>query len=283
MTLPYIGSWPSCFFCKKNYDNTLTLPQEQQLITQKWVLALLSSMDKNEVPGSRANTLLRWLFKPVKFISNPRYRTEVLANLKLSNRQYQRSPYTKYNRYPLLFAQCKKYLSTVPHPQILSFGCATGEEVFTLSELMPCAIVTGVDINDWCIKQCLKKNTNDNCRFYNRDSAAFEQAAGFDALFCMAVFQRTENRTKKRDEAIKGFSFTDFEREVSLLHSKLKPGGLFIIDHADFSFADTACAHLYQPLEFENNRVLRKRPRFNRENKKIAEVQENYRVFVKTA
>jgi SAM-dependent methyltransferase len=234
--------------------------------------------------GNRAlYTFLRLAAFPLKFILSSRYRVEVLAHLKSSDNYLQRSPFTRYNRYPLLFAECKTYLSSITHPQILSFGCATGEEVFTLADLMPAAAITGVDINEWCLQQCRKKNISNECRFWHRSSTDFENADGFDAIFCMAVFQRTENRTQKKDTAAKGFGFDDFKREVQLLDSKLKPGGLLIIDHADFSFTDTACAGLYKPLGFEKNRLVRNRPLFNRDNQKVANMQNNYRVFVKTA
>ena len=138
------------------------------------------------------------------------------------------------------------------------------------------------DINRWCLKQCRKKNKNPNYSFYHRLSKEFEVASGFDAIFCMAVFQRTENRTNSDNSIAVGFRFDQFEQEVNLLDGKLKSGGLLIIDQSDFSFTDTVCSEKYTPLvSFECNRIVRNRPLFDRNNRKVAESQNSYRVFVK--
>jgi hypothetical protein len=78
-----------------------------------------------------------------------------------------------------------------------------------------------------------------------------------------------------------GIRFEQFEHEIQILDSKLKPGGLLIIDHADFSFADTQCGHAYDSLPFEGNFATRARPLFDRNNKKISDEQHIFRAFVK--
>jgi len=83
----------------------------------------------------------------------------------------------------------------------------------------------------------------------------------------MAVFQRTENRNQNKTMAT-GFSFQQFETVLKMLDKKLKPGGLFIVDHTDFDFAETAIAEHYQPLAFAANKIVRQRPIYNKENKK---------------
>ncbi len=97
----------------------------------------------------------------------------------------------------------------------------------------------------------------------------------------MAVFQRTENRTRKDNRVARGHTFSQFESEIRILDSKLKVGGLFIIDHADFSFGDTACAGNYRPIGFEHNRLVRARPLYDRDNRKVTDQQDNNRVFEK--
>ena len=144
-------------------------------------------------------------------------------------------------------------------------------------------MITGVDINKWCIRQCVKNNRNTNFSFLTRKTGAFAHAGPFDAIFCMAIFQRTVNRTKPNNDIAKGFSFGQFENEIRLLDEKLKVGGLMIIDNADFSFTDTFCASRYTPLEFNDNQILRERPLFDRHNKKVAECSNHYRVFEKQA
>jgi len=217
----------------------------------------------------------------LKLLTDARLRSEFLGKLKNNKQHYQISTFTKSNRYPLLFEQAKLYLQNIASPKILSFGCSTGEEVTTLAEYMPNATLIGVDINQWCIKQCIKNNKLTNQQFYHRFSREFESLTGFDAIFCMAVFQRPENRLNINNQVAVGFSFETFEKEIEILDAKLKPGGLMIIDNADFSFQDTKIADGYTPLQFERNQLLRNRPLFGPNHQKIAEKTFLYRVFKK--
>ncbi len=219
----------------------------------------------------------------IDVLSNRRFRAETLTRLRFRNRSHQRSTYTSANRYPLVFKACAEYLSSIAPPaRLLSFGCSTGEEVATLGHYFPNAAIVGVDINDWSLRQCRKNYKEQRFSFLQRQSQALAAAENFDAIFSMAVFQRTENRTNPENSTAQGFLFEQFAAEIAILHKKLKPGGLFVIDHADFSFMDTGCAKHYTPLPFINNRLRRERPAFDRNNLKIAESQYYYRVFVKS-
>ncbi|MDR3697524.1 class I SAM-dependent methyltransferase [Mucilaginibacter sp.] len=215
-----------------------------------------------------------------KLLFNQSYRSKYYTQLKFGNYYFQKESYSTPNRYPHLFTKCKIYLNEVANLQILSFGCATGQEVFTLGAYLPHAAIMGVDINAWCLKQCKKKNGESRFSFFHRFSKEFIKSANFDAIFCLAVFQRSENRTETRDTAL-NFTFEKFEAEIIMLDKKLKRGGLFIIDNTDFSFTDTVCSIDYKPLEFETNKMVRERPLFDRNNRKIADIQENYRMFMK--
>lgn len=218
----------------------------------------------------------------MKFFSNGRFRSETLTKLHFGNQFHQQSTFTTSDRYPLLFKECAGYLSLISNPKILSFGCSTGEEVNSIGQYLPNANIMGVDINIWCLKQCRKKYKNKKISFVHRFSDKFKNASGFDAIFCMAVFQRTGNRTNSDNSAAVGFRFDQFDQEINLLDGKLKSGGLLIIDQSDFSFTDTVCSEKYTPLvSFEHNRIVRNRPLFDKNNRKIAESQNSYRVFVK--
>lgn len=236
--------------------------------------------------GNLFKKLIFYTLKPcwiiVKLITHARLRAEFWARFKNSKNHYQISTFTQRDRYPLIFKECKNYLQNVGSPKILSFGCSTGEEVKTLGEYLPAATIVGVDMNNWCIKQCRKNNHHSSHFFYHRLSQEFQESKDFDVIFCMAVFQKTENRINKENNTTSGFSFEQFEKEIMFLNDKLKTNGLLIIDHADFNFTDTAVAAYYKPLEFEHNQLLRKRPLFNRDNIKIADEHCSYRMFVKS-
>jgi len=225
-------------------------------------------------------TILKFCWHLTKLLTNSPYRSIYITGRKFGTIYYQRSFFTQTNRYPELFRQSQLYFENLPIPEILSFGCSTGEEVFTIGEYLPNALVFGVDINAWCIKQCKKKYKNLRFVFNHSLSKEFDKSGNFDAVFCLAVFQRTENRTDISEKA-QGLTFEQFENQIAILDEKLKSDGLFIIDHADFSFADTACAINYKPLNFETNAIQRSRPLFDKYNNKTAETQMQFRIFVK--
>jgi hypothetical protein len=139
------------------------------------------------------------------------YRNRILTKISYGRYYHQQVIFTSPNRYPLVFRACADYLASVKNPRILSFGCSTGEELFSIGEHIPDAQIMGVDINNWCLKQCRKMNKNPNYSFHHRLSKEFEVADGFDAIFCMAVFQRTENRTSSDNSVAVGFRFDQFE------------------------------------------------------------------------
>lgn len=196
--------------------------------------------------------------------------------------QHQDSTYTRPHRYPKLFADCRAYLGDHAGLRLLSFGCSTGEEVASLGELWPLAAIVGVDINPWCLDECARRHHSPRFTFMHRQSDEFAAAADFDAIFCLAVFQRQENLTRGLETA-GGHTFDQFEREVGLLDRKLNVGGLLAIDNADFQFTDTAVAPRYEPLPSHNNRQLRQRPLYGLDNRKIADEYIAVRIFGKRA
>src|SRR6266850_1421443 len=72
----------------------------------------------------------------------------------------------------------------------------------------------------------------------------------FDAIFCMAVLQRTPHTVE--GEGITSlqdiYPFEKFERQISELDSLLRPGGLLIVHHAQYRMRDTTVAARYTLL-----------------------------------
>src|SRR6185312_914791 len=71
--------------------------------------------------------------------------------------QYQRDPATRIDRYPLAFRFARDQLGDEATTHILSFGCSTGEEVFTLRRYFPVATIKGIEVDPTRIRACLDR------------------------------------------------------------------------------------------------------------------------------
>jgi SAM-dependent methyltransferase len=213
--------------------------------------------------------------------SGSRLRSELWTRLRHGKRHFQGSTFTLPERFPVLFARCRVEFGPAAEPRILSFGCSTGEEVFTLARYLPAAHIVGVDINRWCLRQARKANHEFRIGFLHSLSPEFAAATGFDAIFCLAVLQRSENAVMEGRILKSGFLFEDFASTIAMLDEKLRPGGLFFIDQADFSFLDTPTARNYEALDFPANERPRLRPLFDRENRQRETAYRLPRVFRK--
>ena len=240
-----------------------------------------SLKDSPEISYRIIYTLIFTAYSIKPFLLNARFRNERITKLLKGKKQYQVSTFTLENRYPRVFEIVKNILSDIPKAKIMSFGCSTGEEVSTLISYFPQATLMGVDINPWCIKQCKKNNHFSHCSFENYDSHIFKNTNEFDAIFCMAVFQNTKNREDQHIDYSDSFLFDDFEKELSKLDSKLKKGGVLAIDNSDFDFLDTKTSLNYQPYEHSENKFLRNRPLFGKQNQKKSASSNLYRIFIK--
>ena len=118
----------------------------------------------------------------------------------------QISHYTEYNRYPKHFEELREITKDKGEElEILSFGCSTGEEVRTLSEIyFKNARITGYDISKKIIDLLNKENKNERVRYIN-DIDEKE----YDIVICMSVLCRWpesmgEYKKEEFDEVIKG-------------------------------------------------------------------------------
>lgn len=179
------------------------------------------------------------------------YRQDVLWRL-LARPRGLFQPYgdTAEDRYPELFARVRAEVADSTDTRLLSFGCASGEEVFTLRRYFPMAAITGVDINPHRIRSARRKlagmSGEGRMDFAVAASGDALGASLFDAIFCLAVFRHGRLQFGPAPCSDHLIRFGDFERVVTGLVRCLKPGGLLVLRHANFRFRDTAVAARFE-------------------------------------
>jgi trans-aconitate methyltransferase len=189
----------------------------------------------------RANASKAW-----RLLKGGDARIATLLELRPPRNLFQPFGETSTDRYPQVFDVVAQMLAGVPSPRLLSFGCSTGEEVFSLARRLPSATIIGVDISPARVRVCCARNTEARLTFAVAGSADHLTSESLDAVFAMAVFRHGRLKgTPRCDHLIR---FTDFERTVTGLARCLKPGGLLAIRHANFRFSDTQISRQFEPV-----------------------------------
>ncbi len=224
---------------------------------------------------------LYWLikkpFKIKQLLLDGSYRSVLMTRWFAKKHAHQLVNYTEPNRYPAVFRACAEHFAAAQPLTLLSFGCSTGEEIFSLRQYFPQAHLVGVDINRRNIK-IARRSPHKDAQMDFDDHAPTD--AQYDAIFCMAVLQRTENRLPDTTDSSRIYPFHRFDAQVASLDVQLKVGGLFVMDHADYRFEDTRVAAKYQPID-NPPRIQRTRPIFTRHNQRSLIPYDNPRVFQK--
>ena len=217
---------------------------------------------------------------PYRFLFNLECRSLIFLKYAKGHEVHQVSNYTEYNRYPDLFSKCKELMHDRKELKILSYGCSTGEEVFTLREYFPDAFIIGVDINKRNIKKAISQNNDDKIIFSADIENTLAENGPFEIIFALAVFQRTENRNKKTFDSSTTYPFEKFNTKIMELDRNLKPNGLFVIDHADYFFENTEIVSCYHSLKGNHN-IVRDRYMFDKNNQKLENYIMHHRIFIK--
>ncbi|MFZ0422352.1 MAG: class I SAM-dependent methyltransferase [Xanthobacteraceae bacterium] len=158
---------------------------------------------------------------------------------------------TRVDRYPRIFGFVQSQLGAASKARILSFGCSTGEEVFSLRDYFPHAEIKGIDINPGNIAVCrrrLKQARDTAVIFETAASTDAEAAAFYDAIFCMAVLRHGSLGNPGVTRCDHLIRFEDFAKAVADFERCLKPGGLLVMRNSNFRLCDAAAATAFETL-----------------------------------
>ncbi len=157
---------------------------------------------------------------------------------KLVKEQHQLTSVTASNRYPELFNEVRFAVRNISNPSILSFGCSTGEECFTMHSYFPGGKILGVDINKSNIRKAKRKNIHQNINFLFSTPETIKENGKYDMIFCLSVLCRWEE-TKDLDNCADIYPFSKFSETAIMLASQIKSGGLLVVYNSNFRFEDT--------------------------------------------
>lgn len=153
------------------------------------------------------------------------------------------------DRYPLQFSFLRQALEGVSTPRLLSFGCSTGAEVFTLLHYLPGASVKGLDISGRNIADARRRQraiSIPGAEFERAGSTEREASGQFDAIACMAVFRTGALSESDAATCAPHITFASFDRTVADIARCLRPGGYLVIDHSNFRFRDCSTSARFE-------------------------------------
>ena len=189
--------------------------------------------------------------KTIRILIDSEFRSIVLLKIFRKQSFHQTTTSTILDRYPEVFYSCCGYFENKAKLKILSFGCSTGEEVITLRKYFKEATIIGAEINKSCLKICLKRNLDDKIKFIHSTTKGIKENGPYDAIFCMAVMQRTPHYI--RDANIKylkdRYPFYKFDEQLVILDQFLNKDGLFIVHYTQYQFDESTIACRYKPYD----------------------------------
>lgn len=145
----------------------------------------------------------------------------------------QLSHQTKKNRFPKIFESAREM---VPNPRrVLSFGCSTGEEAFTLAESFPDAEVVGVDLDYSSITTARRANKLKDRVYFHTDPGA---TGLYDLITCFMVLFALDQPVP-RDRW--GDTVKTIDKHVAM-------GGVLMIYTSDYDFLTSPVAYKYETI-----------------------------------
>jgi SAM-dependent methyltransferase len=173
------------------------------------------------------------------------------ALIRLTSRDtlFQDDATTGADRYPTIFAFVREALGDGEALQLLSFGCATGEEVVSLRRHFPQARLLGIDINPRLIAigRARPELAGDPRVTLEAAGSLRDRPDGaFDAIFCMSVLRRGLLAVGRRARCDPHLRFADFDRQIAEFARCLRRGGLLAVRNSNFRVRDASAAGQFE-------------------------------------
>ena len=240
---------------------------------------------KQRTETQRLSFAVRALRELWRILIDPPFRHQTLLRLMRPRGAFQPFNDTRANRYPRIFRFVQTRLGAASEATILSYGCSTGEEVFSLRAYFPRAAIKGIDINPGNIAVCrnrLKETADARISFETASSTAAEPAEAYDAIFCMAVLRHGSLSVPGVARCDHLIRFKDFAQTVEDFKRCLRPGGLLVIRHSNFRLCDTPAAADFEAImQVPLAGVVQKAPIFGADNQVMNGVEYPDTVFRK--
>jgi SAM-dependent methyltransferase len=163
----------------------------------------------------------------------------------ISSSQLQRAHNTLFDRYPVTYAAARDLpRDTTAPPSILDFGCASGEEAYTLATIyFPLATLHGYDLDPRILTRArqLNRNVSDRVHFYDGHHVSLGKHGPYDIIFANSVLCLYPRPV----DADVAFPFSRFQQIVRDLHHVLVPGGVLVAVNTNYRVTDT---NLFEPI-----------------------------------
>ena len=187
---------------------------------------------------------------------------------------------TFMNRHPDIFNFLQEKYGK-KNVRIISFGCSTGEECFSLRKYPPNADIIGIDINPNSIKTALKNPLKDSrMEFKNLNPSELIQLDKCDIILALSVLCKNPEAQEINDIA-SIYPFDRYNSIITQLDKNLKQDGLMIIRSSNFRFRDTSVFSNYKVILYEKQRASKDFPKFDSNNKRIQNFLETEEFFQK--
>lgn len=140
--------------------------------------------------------------------------------------QLQPSYETRANRFPKIFATAQAMKPDAR--RILSFGCSSGEEAFTLAGLFPNAEIVGVDLQSYLLHNARRNNKFPDRVFFHDEIGGTGQ---YDLVFCLMVLFCIQKPIPKEE----------FIKTLTRVNNHVNSNGILTIYTAEYDPMEVPC------------------------------------------